>query len=472
MRLDINKDWDWHWWQTQLLKKAASTNTMVYEASRQTGKTKFGRELIKDFLFFFDKRKNPYFIVLTPYCQQACDLYFKEIWQELEPLEGRIMFKQGSINSGRVVMTLKRPWLGDVATVIFSGTQNLDGVRGKTGDVVLLDEFAFMLPSVYTQVARPMTKATNGKIFISSTVNGYNHFYDVGRVAAGDDNAMGKFITFDYATCQIHPFAVVAAEFEYYKKLGKAYQFLQEFCNRYDASAVGEAPFAKIVNTLQTRDMVVSDERYVLNSQHIFAVLDRGKPGNNACWVGVIKNRQIWLYEYFDEMGNFEIINFLRKKFPNQYITMVYPSDIKMPSSNTGRTELMELQDYIDKTGWSRLTNIEVLDNIKSVGKKNLIEKTERHLRDIRFYLKGTAEGRKKLTNVKHPKNQQGVIDYKRFAQNDNQHCGDALCHLVEAYDLGKLAPTRKWDTGVPEVNVVQGGGRRYTPNSVFDKRR
>ena len=93
-------------------------------------------------------------------------------------------------------------------------------------------------------------------------------------------------------------------------------------------------------------------------------------------------------------------------------------------------------------------------------------------MRDIRFYLKGTAEGRKKLTNVKHPKNQQGVIDYKRFAQNDNQHCGDALCHLVEAYDLGKLAPTRKWDTGVPETNIMQGGGRRYTPNSVFDRRK
>ena len=296
MKVDIGKSFKWRWWQAQLVLKAMTTNVMCYLASRQTGKTRFGRALVLSFMFKYGYRKNPRFVILTPFLEQAIKLYYQELLDEepgLRELEDKgLITRQGSLQSGTVTMTLKRPWFGDYATIIFAGTQNPSGIRGKTADVLFMDEMAFMAPDIYSEIARPMTKSTRGKIFVCSTVNGYNHFYDFAQLHKEYDNHMGKYFEVDYLTCQFFTLREVVEDLQYHQRLGKLHNFLKEYCNRWDAAAIGEAPFAKIVNSLQARNRVVSDERHVLNSPHIFAVFDRGKPGNNACWVGVIQNRQ------------------------------------------------------------------------------------------------------------------------------------------------------------------------------------
>lgn len=60
----------------------------------------------------------------------------------------------------------------------FVGTEALDALRGLTADIVILDEFAFMDPEVFT-IFQPIISARRGKFVIASTPKGYNHFYDL-----------------------------------------------------------------------------------------------------------------------------------------------------------------------------------------------------------------------------------------------------------------------------------------------------
>ena len=181
MVVDINKGVSLSKRQKETVKASIGTNCLCYLSSRQTGKDFLARELIKSFMFRYDKRKNPILIFLTPFAQQAVDIGFKKLWEEdLKDLQDILLFKQGNVSSGRVIMTLNRPWLNDSATIIFAGTHNARGLRGRTADVIIVNEAAFMDGEVYSEIIRPFRNYTDGKIFITSTVNGYNNwFYDI-----------------------------------------------------------------------------------------------------------------------------------------------------------------------------------------------------------------------------------------------------------------------------------------------------
>ena len=469
MIIPVNKKTKIFWWQAQVLKKAKETNTLTYLCSRQVGKTWLGRAIIKDFMFNYNKRENPTAVIAMPYAHQVVRLYFNKIWEELQELDGKILFKQGSVSAGRVTLTIKRPWFGDVATVEFFGIQNPEAIRGTTADLLYIDEAAFIPELLYYDVLRPMTNFTDGKIILTSTVNGFNWFYNLVQDHKKHDNHTGAHIEFNAVTCQAKVKRWAFDTWNVYKRQGQEASFLREYMNAWAAAEYGEAPFASAINTVQVRGKSIHNSEALENSLNLFAVFDRGIPRNNAVWVGVEVRGVLNLFEYIDGLSTFDVITYLRKKYPKHILKLTFPHDINMQYTNDGKAEIEGVKDYIAKNGWDRQVKTFVLDKVKN--KKDLVTKTARMLDNMNFHLEGTVEGRKKLTNVKHPKDAKGQIDYSKFARNDFQHAGDSLCHVAEAYDYG-FTKTNFREINLGVEHLLSSVPSKYSANNFIREKR
>lgn len=62
--------------------------------------------------------------------------------------------------------------------ITFAGTESKEKLRGLTGDLLILDEYAIMASDVFTDL-EPIVSARMGRIVIAATPIGRNHFYDV-----------------------------------------------------------------------------------------------------------------------------------------------------------------------------------------------------------------------------------------------------------------------------------------------------
>ena len=62
--------------------------------------------------------------------------------------------------------------------ITFAGTESKEKLRGLTGDLLILDEYAIMASDVFTDL-EPIVSARMGRIVIAATPIGRNHFYEV-----------------------------------------------------------------------------------------------------------------------------------------------------------------------------------------------------------------------------------------------------------------------------------------------------
>ena len=101
-------------------------------------------------------------------------------------------------NEGEIKLTNGR-------LIRFKGADDPDSLRGVGLHFVVMDEYAFMKPSVWEYVIRPaLAKAEGGALFIG-TPDGKNHFYDMWLAATNkEDPKSGKptdqWIAFQFAS--------------------------------------------------------------------------------------------------------------------------------------------------------------------------------------------------------------------------------------------------------------------------------
>lgn len=65
------------------------------------------------------------------------------------------------------------------ARIDIKGADNPDSLRGVGLDGVVLDEYAFMKPNVFSEIVSPALLEKQGFCVFISTPNGFNHFYDL-----------------------------------------------------------------------------------------------------------------------------------------------------------------------------------------------------------------------------------------------------------------------------------------------------
>jgi len=102
-------------------------------------------------------------------------------------------YRQGKLVAWRALKQMLRQWSGryeinesDLSVMLpnnsivsIKGADNEDSLRGVGLARAVLDEYAYMKATAWTEVLRPMLADTQGGAMFIGTPDGYNHFYDL-----------------------------------------------------------------------------------------------------------------------------------------------------------------------------------------------------------------------------------------------------------------------------------------------------
>jgi len=120
------------------------------------------------------KLPDPQLAYIAPNYQQA-----KRIaWEYLKHYSAPLI---AQTHESELRVTLKNK-----AKIYLLGAEKADSLRGMYLDGAVLDEYASIRPSAYTQVIRPALSDRHGWAVFSGTPMGKNHFYDTAKAAEND----------------------------------------------------------------------------------------------------------------------------------------------------------------------------------------------------------------------------------------------------------------------------------------------
>lgn len=455
-RIKISDTEKIHWWQWVAFKKFQKARTFAFVVSRQHGKSWIIREVLKDFIFRFDKRKNPHALVVGKTTAQVYDIAFSNLEKEIfSKLPARIYSKQGDSKS-LVRVTIKRTWLPepDYVTLEFCGSGAGDALRGRTSDLVIGDEAAFWPIEVYDTILRPTTSATDGKILLTSTVhpketktNWFWKVLETYKAMNEEGESEVDSLYLDIYSAQLKSNEWIATEEELHRRTGRMNTWRSEYLCKPGIADSIEAPFAERAQELleSNRIRLRKDLPPELTPEYKrrFATIDLGKPGNNPCWIWVPKgNFPDFLGYKDDDRSQYAVLDRLVADYPGVHFTVIYPDDVLQPAVMDGAVRLELLQEYVRKMGYSNRISLEVLPRTKS--RPALVQRGVEIFHNSNFDVDACKLGLEKLTDVRMRKEAvTGYISDKDFVKNDMQHAADALLYVAAALDNGYAAGYR-----------------------------
>ena len=434
------------------------------------------RTFIADFIFRFNKRRNPHMIVVGKTAAGVYDIIFHKLFVDIfSHLPKSIYTKQGDAKS-LIRITIKRTWLTDpdYVTIELCGAGSGNALRGRTADFLLIDEAAFVPEDTYYNILRPTTSAVDGKIFITSTVNpaegaenwfARNHFTLKEMNAEGDTavNAMD----FDVYQAQHKSDEWIATEKEMHRRAGRLDVWEVEYMNNYMLVMSEEAPFAERVYEIFEQDRVDKSPDFpvALEFPHVYASFDIGKPGNNPCWAWVPHSDGALVLSYKDDDGSqYKALERLLEKYPRSFITVIYPNDANQPSTEDGVTLAQKLEDYIHNNGLTNRMELIVMNKTKS--RPALVRGGVEVFKNSKFFVKECREGLEKLGGVRMKKDATtGFISDKDFVKNKNQHAGDGFIYISAALDNYALDYRGNMCYNEPSDLSIQVGGHKPNYN-------
>ena len=440
--------------QVKILKAFRNKRFLTCMAPRQHGKSTLLVMLLEDFIYR-GKRKtgsgHPYCLVALKTMDQAFAVIYNRLMQHLDKLPEGFVIKQGSHASGHIVLTIRRPWFGDTVTVEFVGAGNLNAVKGRTVDFLLLDEMAFQPENAWLEIFKPMTDDTEGKAFITSTIYGRNHFYQMCKAFEqmndDDPNCEEGHIEFDAYTANEWSDDKIEKLRRHSEAQGKLHLFHQEYMCDPDAMAAEEAPFSLQVGELRREYRAhlrkasdITNNPGVITTGRVFVSMDIGKPGNNAAWEWCWRGDRPHIIGYNDsDPSQDDLMRRILAKYPQKQIWFIYPSDAAAPSTEDGRTFLDRRLEFIRKNGLNRVITTRVLPRTKD--KKALLFDGLELFPKCIWDLKEADDGLIKLSASRlKVDTKYGTVDYKAWARNDMQHAADAFLYIAAAI-LNGFAP-------------------------------
>ena len=437
-----------HHWQWHTLKSIQKCDTFSLIVARQHGKSWMQRAILADFIFRFDGRKNPSALVVGLTAAQVYEIIFSPLYRDIfSHLPASVFTKQGDAKS-LLRVTIKRTWLDepDYVTIEFCGAGSGNAIRGRTKDLVMIDECAFVPDDTYFSIIRPTVSAVGGKIFLTSTVDpktgaenwfikNHNTLKEMNRDGHKTVNAMD----FTVYEAQHYTDEWIATEKEVHRRAGKMDKWLQEYENNYMIAMTAEAPFAERVYEIFEQDRIdgVTEFPVALEFPHVFASFDIGKPGNNPCWAWVPHGDGALVLSYKDDDGSqYKALERLLKQYPRSYITIIYPNDANQPSVEDGVSLASKIEDYIHNNGLTQRMELIVMNKTKS--RPELVRRGVEVFKNSSFFVAECRTGLEKLGAIRMKKdNTTGYISDKDFIKTkmNYHHAGDGFIYIGAALD-------------------------------------
>ena len=160
---------------------------------------------------------------VAPTFQQAKDI----LWAVLKDI-GRDVIKSAHENTATLTLINDRK-------IYLKGSDRPDTLRGVGLSYVVMDEYAFMKPSVWELILRPTLADVKGEALFIGTPEGRNHFYDLYAEAIKEDNEEWEGFCFNSTDNPL----IDPAEIEVARKTMSSQAFRQEFEASFESFSGG-----------------------------------------------------------------------------------------------------------------------------------------------------------------------------------------------------------------------------------------
>jgi len=219
------------------------------------------------------------------------------------------------------------------STIALKGAENADSLRGVGLNFIVLDEFADMKQTAWSEVLRPTLSDTGGSALFIGSPKGRNHFYDLWGMGVDgvEDWSSYQFTTLDGGN-------VPDSEIESAKRDLDERTFNQEY-------------LAKFVNYSGIIYYNFGREESVRKMPIVDGILHIGLDFNIDPMSAVVSQRDGGVLNFVDEIVIFgsntdEMVDEIKTRYPKQKI-IIYPDPAsrQRKTSAGGRTDLSILQN-------------------------------------------------------------------------------------------------------------------------------
>ena len=156
-------------YQERMIRAYHDNKRVIFLTARQQGKTTVSAAYFVWYIIFNDRKS----VAIMANKQATADEIMDRVRLAYENLPKWL--QQG------VEVWNRRSVVLDNGSKVFGAATSASGTRGKTVNLLYLDEFAFvennMAEAFFTAVYPTITAGKESKVFMTSTPNGFNHFY-------------------------------------------------------------------------------------------------------------------------------------------------------------------------------------------------------------------------------------------------------------------------------------------------------
>lgn len=307
---------------------------------RRFGKTVWSvNELIKTALTC--PRLNPQVAYIAPTYAQAKRVAWNFTKQYTEPLQKAGLAKYWDTEL-RCEITREK----DKATIFLLGAENPDSLRGMYLDGVVMDEYAQMPASIYSEIIRPLLSDRQGWCVWIGTPKGHNHLYNIytDTKAAQDAGkewyyaALMKYSETSILDPSIIPVEEVADSRETMTEAHYNQEFECDFMAALEGAFYGE----KIAQA--EREGRICSVPYDTHGQ-VYTGWDLGYDNYTAIWFAQPAGGEWHLIDYYENSHESldHYVKVVKDKGYN-YAEHLFPHDVKVHEMQTGRSRFEALQ--------------------------------------------------------------------------------------------------------------------------------
>ncbi len=394
----------------------------VVVCHRRFGKTHLSLNEMIDRAFRNDL-KNPQYAYIAPTYGQAKRIAWDMFKDYLKNIPG-VVFNESDLRAD-----IPRPHRSDKIRFLLLGAENPGTIRGIYLDGAVLDEYAEMDPTIWSQVIRPALSDRLGWAIFIGTPKGQNHFYDIyqmGKDAVANGN--GQWFTAVYKASQTG--VLPLSELEEAKLIMSDAEYAQEFECSFSAALVGayygkEMDAAEAGGRLTT--LTYNPDRPVITAW------DLGIDDTTAIWIGQVVGREYHWIDYIENAGEglAWYVKELSKK-PYAFQRHYLPHDAGARELGTGKTR----EETLRTLGLGARTEVvprqEVADGIQA--SRTLIARSW-------FHAEKCARGIMALKNYERKWDPKNKIYQSRPFHNWASHGSDAFrtaaMGIIESRDNG-----------------------------------
>ncbi len=310
--------------QLEVLRALHRHRFVVWIAGRRSGKTRTAVGALG--IASATKARSWY---IAPTRQMAKDIAWEPLQEVLRPL---IV----GVNASDLTLTLHTG-----ATITLHSADEPDRLRGRSLDLVVLDEFAQIAPETWSAVLRPSLATTNGKALFIGTPDGRNWAYDLFRQAQSDTS--GQWCALQHTTAQCG--WVPEPELKAARETMDARLYRQEFEATFETAA------GRVYDAFQWKDAPDGNTAAVTDDDKLPLLV--GLDFNINPMSAVLAVRRVDELHVLDAWqiqtsNTEEVAQELRRRYPKRPIT-VYPDpsgNARKTSAPAGQTDFTILRSY------------------------------------------------------------------------------------------------------------------------------